>query len=103
MLPQPTIDAAREIGRFYLDKFQGNYEKAAEELLNVRITKVEIQGDKLCITASRVGLLIGRRGQNIDALSKWIEDKLHMKVHIYEDTDCLYDYLIPTNYRDLPE
>ncbi len=95
MLPRPVIDACREIGKFYLKKHEGDYAKAEKELSDLRLTKIEIQGDKLCITAGRVGMLIGKRGTNVDALSKHIADTMFMKVHVIEDTDCLYDYIIP--------
>jgi|SRR5581483_3672496 len=95
MLPIPVRQAAQEIGKFYLNKHNGDYKAAEEELVRLRITKVEINGNCLYITASRVGLLIGKRGQNIDALGRYIEKTLNMKIFVIEDIDCLYDYLIP--------
>jgi ribosomal protein S3 len=45
----------------------------------------------ITITTERPGILIGKRGTNIDALEKF----LGTKVKIIEDQDPLYHYLIP--------
>ena len=100
MLYQAIRDIAVKIGQFYLQKHNGDYEAAEKELVNTRITKIDIVVNTVHITAAHVGLLIGKRGQNIDNLSKFLETE----VKIYEDTDNLYDYLIPhKEYDNYPQ
>lgn len=95
MLPLPVQEAAAAIGEFYLRKNNGDYAATEKEINQLRITKLEINENALCITATRIGLLLGRRGSNIDALAKFIQEHMQMKIHIIEDQDCLYEYLIP--------
>lgn len=94
----------QSIGAFYLQKNNGDVEKANEEVDRVRITKVEFRYDKnlkrelkesINITTMRPGLLIGARGKNIDAL----EQHINKKVHIIEEKDLglLYSYEDPSN------
>jgi len=102
MLPLPVREAAAAIGQFYLNKNKGDYVATEKELTDLRITKLEINANALCITTERVGMLVGRRGSNIDALSKFIQNQMQMKVRIIEDTDCLYDALIPRKDNNDP-
>lgn len=77
------------IGQFYLQKNQNDYEKAEAEITDLRISKVEVAGKTVTITAARIGKLIGKRGTNVDALGKF----LGMEVKMIEDD--LYNHLIP--------
>lgn len=95
MLPHPVREACKVIGHFYLHKHKNNYALAADEITKLQITKVEINQNKLCITAGRVGMLIGRRGENIDNLSKFVQSQLQMEIRVIEDEDGLLDCLIP--------
>ena len=88
--------AASAIGQFYLEKNKGSYKKAIEEILQIGITKVLFSGNKLSITLTRPGLLIGYHGENIDRLKVFLTchlDKL-ITIHIIEDTiiSSLYPY-----------
>lgn len=86
-------EVAARIGNFYLRKNNGDYAASQKEIEQLRISKVEVTVDGNCviITTARPGLVIGRRGQNIDALT----DALRMKVRIVEEADPLDSYLIP--------
>ncbi len=95
MLPHPVREACKTIGEFYLQKNKGNYPLAADEIIKLHITKVAINENRLCITAGRVGILIGRRGENITNLTNFIQERLQMEVRIFEDEDGLIDCLIP--------
>lgn len=100
MFSEKVKEIARNIGQFYLQKNNGDYVATEKEILRLQIKNIEFlirenpKGEQIreaVITAGRVGLLIGRRGTNIDALEK----HLGMKVKIMEDTDPLESYLIP--------
>lgn len=101
MLPVKVQNIAERIGQFYLQKNDGDYEKAAAELEKLRVTKIEVVEEpcKECnhpteiikMTCVRVGMLIGRFGKNIELLEKF----LGVKVKIFEEKDDLYQYLIP--------
>jgi predicted RNA-binding protein Jag len=91
MLPEEVKDVAQRIGQFYLRKNDGDYKATQEEILKLRISKLEITDKGVAITTERPGILIGKRGTNIDALSSF----LAMEVRIIEDRDPLITYLLP--------
>lgn len=91
MLDNKTHEIAVSIGNFYLKKNDDDYKKTEEDILNLRIVKLEVRDEVVIITTSRPGLLIGKRGENIDLLSK----HLGMKLKIIEDQDNLIDCMIP--------
>lgn len=96
MVPEEVKEAARNIGFFYLDKNQHDYAATEKEITDLRISKIEVTEKGIEITTARPGLLIGRRGMNIDALSKFLKTKLR----IIEEVDPLCSYLIPREYND---
>lgn len=57
-----------KISSFYLQKHNGDYTTAREEVEKVRINNIEVRDNKVFIFTSRPGLLIGRKGENIDKL-----------------------------------
>jgi len=79
------------IGQFYLHKNNDDYEKAGDEVKNLFITDIQVDETTVSITCSRLGLLIGKRGENIGNLEKF----LNKKVKIFEAKDNLLNYLIP--------
>ncbi len=91
MLSKTTKEAAVAIGEFYLAKHNGDHNKACEELLNVRIRELIVLRDFIIIKTERPGMLIGKRGENIDELQK----HLGKAIHIVEDEDELEGYLLP--------
>jgi len=98
MIPDKVKEAARNIGAFYLQKNHGDFKAAELEILKLQISSISVD-DKLpnsvsiAITTGRPGLLIGKRGENIDALTKF----LGTQVKVIEDRDPLSSYLIPDN------
>lgn len=98
MLSKPIRDVAETIGQFYLQQNNGDYTTTAQDIANLRIVKLDLTGDSVLITTARPGVLIGRRGITIDALSKFMHEKMQLKIKIIEDEDCLQDCLTPRNY-----
>lgn len=94
MHSEEAKDAARKIGLFYLKKNNNDYEATEQEINKLRITKVDVTDNKVIIITERPGLLIGKRGENIDKLT----DALGMEIHIIEEFDPLSAYLIPYDY-----
>ena len=90
-IPEEVKDVAQNIGQFYLKKNNGDYKATAQEILALRISKIEVANSEISITTGRPGLLIGKRGTTIDALSQ----HLKVKIKIFEDVDHLSFYLIP--------
>ena len=97
MLSEQDKEAASKIGAFYLQKNNRDFKATEKEIMDLRISKVRVLDNKVIeITAERVGLLIGRRGVNIDSLIKF----LGVNVHIIEEADPITYYLIPQDWDD---
>jgi len=96
MFTDAQKELAAEIGAFYLEKNQGDYVATEKEISALHITNVETKDGKAYISTGRPGLLIGKRGQNIDLLSKWLKKP----VHIIE-VESLLPYLVPVLWDDL--
>lgn len=88
MISNEEKEVAKKIGEFYLQK-TGDYEKAAEEIIKLQITHLEIKNSKVFLSTGRPGRLIGVRGENIKALCMFIG----YGIHIIEDE--LIDTMIP--------
>lgn len=86
---------AETIGNFYLDKNQGDYKKTANEIIQLGITKVDFRGIVVSVTLTRPGLLIGRRGENIDKLTAYLSDELNRKIELKIIEDRITGWLIP--------
>jgi ribosomal protein S3 len=90
---------AQCIGEYYLGKNIGDYKKTQEDITILGITQVEHKQDTIIITLQRCGILIGRRGENIDALQKFLATKTkYTKLNIKEDK--IISWLIPYDYSD---
>lgn len=91
----PTTPEIREmaalIGQFYLRKHNNDYIATEKAIVDLRISDLRVEGDKVIIVTARPGLLIGRRGQNIDELTAF----LNKKIHIIEEVDPLLAWLVP--------
>ncbi len=118
MISEQVKQICHKIGMFYLEKMNGNYDAAREEVDRLRIESIEIKEVKIkqsrdpgievttsgpiivetvVITLPMVGLLIGRRGENIDNLSKYLQ----MPVKVIESPDYLTWHLhYPINERE---
>lgn len=90
-LNEKLIDIVSLIGEFYLRKNDNDYVKTSVEIKQLKITEIKLDDKSVLITLKRPGLLIGKRGENIDKLEKF----LSMKVKIFETENSELDYLIP--------
>ncbi len=100
-----TQAIAAEIGNFFLENNNHDYEKTEKQILGIGITKLEVVGCskdgeqwyEATITTNRPGLLIGRRGTTVDALIKYLRERHGEKFQltIKEDEDNLHYHLVP--------
>lgn len=90
-------EIARHIGEYYLEKNNFDYKKTEEDVSILGITQIEHKKDTIIITLQRCGILIGRRGENIDKLQKFLASKTkYTKLDIKENN--IISWLIPCNY-----
>ena len=90
---------AQYIGKYYLEKNKNNYKQTEEDIRNLGITQIEHKKDTIIITLQRCGILIGRRGENIDKLQQFLFQKTkYTKLNIKEDK--IISWLIPFDYTE---
>ena len=90
---------AELIGEYYLLKNNNDYTKTQEELRNLGVHEIKTFMHTITITLMRPGLLIGRRGENIENLQKYIFSKTdYNKLDIKEDK--VLWYMMPQDYSD---
>jgi predicted RNA-binding protein Jag len=71
--PSPEAqETAYKISDFYLTKHRGNYTDAIDDIDKLRISNIEVIDGVVSIHTPRPGLLIGRKGENINALSAFL-------------------------------
>src|SRR5688572_16565788 len=99
MLDSKIVEIAKKIGEYYLQKNNQDYDEAGLELLKLGITQISISDTEITIEVARPGLLIGKRAENIDKLTKY----LNCKVKIIEAVDYIYNYIIPYPEQEYPE
>ena len=92
--------AAAGIGNYYLSLYMDNdskdpYNEAIDDIVQLGITKVKWIGNKISITTTRPGLLIGRRGENLDKLGVFLSKELCCNVHLDLIEDIITSWLIP--------
>lgn len=89
---------ARTIGYFYYDKNLKNEDAAIREINSLGILRIDYDNRVVVLTLSRPGLFIGKKGQNIMALTKWLKEEFGESVikefKIKEDPiiDHLFDF-----------
>ena len=94
-------EIAQCIGGYYLIKNQGAYKKAMEEITELGITQVDVIKNKISIRLTRPGLLIGRRGANIDNLRIFLETQLKRGITIEIIEDRVISNLIPYSNEEI--
>lgn len=97
LINEKTRQIAEQIGEFFLLENNKDYEKTANFLTRLNISRIDVLCSEVMIHLSRPGLLIGRRGENVEKLEKFLDKK----IRIIEDEDCLLNHLIPYNMDDL--
>lgn len=90
-LCKKAIEAAQAIGLFYLEKNKGNYAKTSDEITTLQFTDVSVDDEVVVITTKRPGLLIGKRGENVDKLQNY----LGRKIRIIETAPNAVDFVVP--------
>src|SRR5579859_7307784 len=96
-LDQNVVNLAKNIGLFFLEKNKENYEATEIEIQSMQITKLDIMKDgRALIELKRPGILIGKRGLQIEELSK----HLKIGIHIVESEPSPIDSLIPYPLED---
>ena len=93
------IGIAEEIAGFYLQKNNFDYKKTNEEIEKVRIQNVEKTKKGITIFTERPGLLIGRGGENIRELQKFLNSDIRI-----EEINTLYGYMYrydPADFFDI--
>lgn len=71
---------ARSIGYFYQHAYSDqNQPYIREAIERLKIYELKMTGNVLWITLGRPGLLIGKRGENIDALLKYLQNDNDLK------------------------
>lgn len=97
MIPENIREIAKIIGEYFLERNGGDYSKTELDLLRLGISNIAQRDDgKIAITTARPGLLIGKRGETVDKLTK----RLGKTIHIIEEMDPLINYLVPQKEED---
>jgi ribosomal protein S3 len=94
-------DFARMIGEFYLIKNRGDYKKTSEEIATIQITGVDYNCRVLRIVTGRPGLIIGRRGENIDKLKEYVLKQIGEIFELKIIEDKVIPYLYPYEPYDI--
>lgn len=90
MLPSADIRAiCQKIGEYYLDKCERDFVITADKILALQIQNVEVSEDIVTITTARPGMLIGKRGENLDALEKILGKKIKVVESYFTWTDLI--------------
>jgi ribosomal protein S3 len=83
---------AADIGEFYLQKNNADYEATRKEIKDIGFDNIAvISPNKIKITVRRPGLFIGKRNKNIVKLETYLRRRIVVK----ETRECVEDYIIP--------
>ena len=77
--PYHLQEIGYSIGFFYAQKHNMDFVKAAAEVSKLGLYNITMRGDVVVLHTTRPGLWIGRKGENIDALSKHLGKKIDIK------------------------
>lgn len=91
-----------ELWNCLYEHFEEDYDKTADRIRTMDFTKIELRRrnisdprPSLCLTLRRPGVLIGAKGETVDAVSKYFEP-MGLRIHIEEEKECaLADNIIP--------
>lgn len=80
-------------------EYDNAYGMTNKEIDTLKITRIDIDENyKITITLHRPGLLIGMRGENINALAEHLKKYISDEISIHIDEDHLLDYLYAQDY-----
>jgi ribosomal protein S3 len=98
---EKLINFAINIRDYYISKccstleYNDKVKEVTKEIDLIGITQLKIKGNEYWITSQRPGILIGRRGTNIDSLSDYIRNHLNKKAKIKINEDKIIWHLYP--------
>lgn len=88
----------RRIGEFFLELSNNDYELAKNTIKDLGITKINVLSETIVISLSRPGLLIGKRGVQINSLTNYLKGYGIYGINRIEMIeDDLFHFLIPHN------
>ncbi len=96
MFSKKVKDVAEKIGQFYLQKEGGDYDKAANSIRELGIEEILVVEKIVLIKTKRPGILIGKRGINLENLSKFLD----MDIRPIEVEDHIENWIIPINFDE---
>lgn len=91
---------------FYYEKNNENRENAIEEIRNLSIQQIETGYNEIFVWTSHPGLFIGKRGETIDKLEKFLSKKLrkeNFKVKIFEKDDIVNEICWNISYKEFDD
>lgn len=88
-------DICAKIGQFYLEESNGDYKEAAKKITLLDLTDVRVIEGGIEISLGRPGILIGRKGETIDRLQKY----LGVNVKIIEKPSVNH-LVVPVDYSE---
>ena len=85
--------------------FGSDHDKAAERIRLMDFTNIELKRKDISspsftlhLTLRRPGILIGAKGETINAVGEHFKNNFNMKIRVEEATECaLADHIIPYN------
>lgn len=77
-----------KIGLFFLGQKNENYDEARKFIRDLDILDIQEDDEKISVSTSRPGLLIGRKGKNIDGLTELFGKKIHI-IEVFSWTDII--------------
>lgn len=80
-------DAIDTIADHCLNKYHPLFFESKKEAESYGITRVEVDGNTVKITAKHVGRLIGVKGKNIDDLGKLFEERFRAGIKVIEESE----------------
>lgn len=91
--PSPEIEKiGYAICSFYTAKYNHDYVEANKAMAMLQIRDIKKDSDVIEIYLGRPDLIIGRLGENIDALEKWLKCKIKIiETFCWEHILCAYD------------
>lgn len=88
---------------FYYEKNNENEDDTIEEIKNLSIQQIETGYNEIFVWTSRPGLFIGKRGETIEKLEKFLSRKLNkenFKVKIFEKGDIVDEICWNIPYKE---
>lgn len=95
-------DIARAIGYFYYEKENQNEDNAIKAINDIQIQNIEYNDGTLCITLGRPGIFIGKRGENIMAITNYLRKEFDSfkEIKLREDSVICHLYDFDMRYMD---